>query len=482
MGFKTRAPTRRFALELRPGLWGAAQQVASTDGRFRALALDWFGPTPPITAELAGCRPLLADHHSWDPAALLLVLDAAPDGLRPIDSAAAIVAPRPLRVERNAASFRRQLSAQWRWRCLPEAHRRGYKRARARFDDSIEIAVGADQPPQTVRAGVTRLRVATASPRWRALDALGALTEIDFEGDDPGLVEHLEHRPLIETLGWSSDQIRELDLRRTGLLSVRLATPALERLRLPAACESLRLQAAASLRVDQEGDGDGLVLIAFGSLGSLRTLFGLERLRRIEILFAREHDCAELARFPHLERVRFHEVERLRSFASLAALPRLRRLEIRSCYDLDVELAPPLSSWPALEQLSIDGLRASDAAIFKRRAAGDRRLELRGAKSEAWLRANIDNPFRDWVDHHDAPVARAATRAYTAATRAIAARPGDLDAALRDFVGAFNEIDARGGIDTADREEICAAFFELVAQARASADDYETRLDEWREF
>jgi hypothetical protein len=109
------------------------------------------------------------------------------------------------------------------------------------------------------------------------------------------------------------------------------------------------------------------------------------------------------------------------------------------------------------------------------------RLDLHGAKADTWLAANLDNPFRDWVDDH-ARGGAAACKAYAAAVRA-----GDRTAAaqtvLRALIDALNDIDRRHElIDTLRREQAGDAFFALAGRAGVDVEPADMWFDEWREF
>lgn len=102
--------------------------------------------------------------------------------------------------------------------------------------------------------------------------------------------------------------------------------------------------------------------------------------------------------------------------AALASLTHLAVIELVDGYGLDADTLPDLTS---LTQLSISGLRRSIAPALKVRYRGTGvRLVLEGAKPDTWLAANLNNPFRDWVDD-DARGGAAACKAYASAVRAI---------------------------------------------------------------
>jgi hypothetical protein len=97
-------------------------------------------------------------------------------------------------------------------------------------------------------------------------------------------------------------------------------------------------------------------------------------------------------------------------------------------------------------------------------------VAVSGAKSESRLAAQMDNPFRDWVDDSEA-LGQAACDAYARASRAVGAvaleAPDRLDAverALRAFVADLNAINGESGlIDTNYRAQAWDVFSDLAA-------------------
>jgi hypothetical protein len=108
---------------------------------------------------------------------------------------------------------------------------------------------------------------------------------------------------------------------------------------------------------------------------------------------------------------------------------------------------------------------------------------LRGAKTDTWLAANLDNPFRDWADDNPR-AATAACKAYADALRAIDAATGTgPHQILRAMVQRFNAIDAKYSIiDTPRREQVAEAYATLAERAGVSVDEALQRLDEERDF
>ena len=213
-------------------------------------------------------------------------------------------------------------------------------------------------------------------------------------------------------------------------------------------------------------------------IGSRKTV-GLARgvgaLRGLELSSTGVVDAGALvAAYPDLQELSLRDATRVDDVARLGDLRHLRRLSIDGCYRLDVAALPPASAWPELERVRISGHRLPDAATLQAGFAGAPRFELSDAKTEEWLAANFDNPFRDWIDY-DTRAGRAAAAAWAEAHAALSpveepqppakvptpgsprARPRRAkplakprhtpEEVLRTFVEAFNGIEAWHGIE-----------------------------------
>ena len=107
------------------------------------------------------------------------------------------------------------------------------------------------------------------------------------------------------------------------------------------------------------------------------------------------------------------------------------------------------------------------------------RLSITGAKDDAWLEANLNNPFRDWAET-DERAGAAASKAYATALRAVRKQPAS---ALRALVDQLNRIEARYAvIDETRRDQAGAAFADLAARAGVPAELAVRWFNEWREF
>jgi hypothetical protein len=180
---------------------------------------------------------------------------------------------------------------------------------------------------------------------------------------------------------------------------------------------------------------------------------------------------------------------RIADIDQLARFEHVWKVEIRDCYDLGGEVFPGPEEMPSVEVVEIDGARVEEAKAIRERFAGSGvKLSIRGVRTAAWLRANVDNPFRGWDQSYPETVAKKAMGIYRKAATALGKleRHGsraEVEAILHALVESFNRLDAKHSLDTAASEEIGDAFFELLRQTdvvgEATAEDW---LAAWRNF
>jgi hypothetical protein len=355
---------------------------------------------------------------------------------------------------------------------------------------------------------VIRVPIDPEAPvRWEELDQLPELREIQYSGRDVRVLEYLAARPDLNRLAWSDHRQTLLDFSRTtlgelsldcgpGPLEVRLPTGGtLERLSLAPAARSdalspLRRGGRVGLEVHapEAGAGISLTLRCQGLPDGPEAIPGLERICALSLWGVREVRLECLLAFQELEELTiFGPPGTVTGLRELARFPKLRRLRLRECYSLGVEALPPASAFPALESVEVDGVRQADAVVLAERLAGLGSLSIRGKRSDSWLRANLDNPFREWSDEHGSATGKAAMAAYRKAVTALDRAGSDaalVQAALHAFVEAFNRRSARDPFDTIQREEVSDAFDELASRVTEAVPLATARewFDEWEDL
>ncbi|MET7337058.1 hypothetical protein [Nonomuraea sp. NPDC005650] len=473
------------AMPLPLGGFGACQVTAAGD-ELTVCVFDWHSDAVPALDDLRGAGPLIIDHHSWEGVPQILSVDASaplPPGfvwLGRFPVGAGMLRSTSAYGGWPALSVQVVLQRQWDLR-VPDEVKAAYKNA---APGQIEADFGARRIRRPAMVSGLDLRELHGEVRWAGLDALPRVTSLTWAGPDRGLAAALSSRPIVTALHWAGPP-EEVDLGGTHLNELTFAEGSPRRLVLPPTLTRLRLGA--------DGPPPELVTAAAGGRWIRLTTrsgvpAGLSGVREVALEVAGDVPLMALDGLAELESLRIQWLRPHGGLTGTAAFPRLHTLELIDAYGVEASMLPPPGG--ALRHLGVASLRSSQSGPIKQRYRGSSvEVRLRGAKSDKWLAANIDNPLRNWVDD-DRRAGAAACRAYTVASEAIgrlsADDPGgvaDARQTLREFVDRLNDLDGRHGlIDTLRREEAGDAFVALATRAGVPAGEAGSWFDEWRDF
>jgi hypothetical protein len=325
---------------------------------------------------------------------------------------------------------------------------------------------------------------------WSQLDSLPHCLTVDWSGAERGIIGAVAAHPGIRFLYWDG-AAGNIDLTATRLGTVRLEGAGLHSVRLPESIETLHLRRwPPTLQVEAPDLGHRLDLRLFQYGPDVLVPAGLRRTPKLWLWVGGEVSMAVLADLTDLQELTLTFDGSPGVLTDLAELGRHRQLhtvQVDDAYGLDLEALPEL---PALRRLSLNGTRRTIAAAAKARYKGSAvKVSVSGAKSEAWLAAHMDNPFRDWVEDSEA-FGKAACEAYTLAWRAVEAitpdapdRLGAAERVLRGLVADLNAIDDKYGlIDTDYREQAWDVFCDLASRLQVPESQASTWFDDGRRF
>lgn len=313
---------------------------------------------------------------------------------------------------------------------------------------------------------------------WRELDKLPELIELEYQGVDAGIIAYVTKRAGLKTMRWTAHGQSTIDLSKSKLTELSIDTSGPLTLAIPPTLKMLRLTHAKhlpKLTVKTDDAGARLEIYVWEPKSKVKALPGLASLGGITIAGTSSADLAPLAQYTKLESLAVWGIDTgvaIGNLKALAKLPALKRLELRHAYHTDFSALPHL---PALESFAIDGIRAPDAAHVKKLYAGNKRLRVSGVRTDAWLKKNADNPFREW----EGPIAARAATAYRTARTAID-KGAPAEATLSTFIATFNKVEK--DIDTIMREEIGEAFDALAADLKVPSKRAIGWFEKWRDF
>ncbi|MCA9032647.1 MAG: leucine-rich repeat domain-containing protein, partial [Planctomycetaceae bacterium] len=232
--------------------------------------------------------------------------------------------------------------------------------------------------------------------------------------------------------------------------------------------------------------GEGVTLMIYGP--TFLAIPGLKQIRRLQLFDCRDVDLSNIAKaYPHLASLDISgKAVTLRHEESLTKLKSLEELCIQNCYTMDVTAFPDPTHLPALESLDIDGLRVDDADALKAKYQSLEELGLRGKRTAEWIANNLDNPFRDWSDYFGAAAGKKAMSAWNTANNDLTKLGKKVNAKksatiLKAFVEVFNQLEAKSGLETDQRETIYDAFMALTKKLPSGMVS-ETHYYDWAAF
>jgi hypothetical protein len=476
------------ALPLSDGWFGACQVVANLGASWDVVALDWTGPKAPRAGALRRAKPLqLTDHGQGSSVARIVIHSAPPAGFDTIGSMEPTVKGPPPANHGPWIWLVQKVEAEAAWSKLPAAEVARYEKCRREGQTTSRYSVG--------HAPYCDAKVEPGAPfDWSRLDELGCLLELEVVGPLEGLFDYLATRRIIRSVLWREHGCSSLDASALLLDTLNVDVPS-GGLRLTAGvlrCLSIvDWTAGGAIEIEHPSHGEGLLLeLLSTSRTSLSVALGhLPQLTELSASNLSHVDGRALAGYPKLRALRLlGERMMFAHVSSLAELAELERFELTDCYDFDPADLPLPSALPRLRSAEFVGLRKTAAQVIKKRWAKLPELAVRGAKGDAWLAANADNPFNNWLDHHDAAVAKAACGAYEESLGTMqklkASQPARITVEVKRFIAAFNNLPCDPSIDTIEREEIWDALVLLVTTANLAVEpkDLETWFDQEREF
>ena len=466
-----------YAAPAGKGGFGACQLVGSDDGNLDVVALSWRGEHAPKLAQLRRSKPLTLTHHAHDGGQARVYVDGPP----PPEFVALGVLPPKLSGKPQRPSYSGwewvaiQIAAEAAWKRQPKRARDAYKRCHRDGPGDWRVSVGSE-------AHCTHQASPDEPFDWSQLDELGCLTELDVYGDLPGLLEYAATRPLLKTLRWHRHGRKRIDASGLTLDELAVTVPEAGLRLVLGELNTLALLNHGKVSATHPQRGEDLELeLRFEAAELPPPIAGLSRLSSLQAS-AKTLDLRQVTQYSRLRTLRLDAQRGAATHLdALRKLKQLTRFELNDCYDFDPKSLPPSKQMPNLACVELDGFRKTLIPQLRQHWEGLPRLELRGAKTDAWLEANIDNPFNSWVDHHPSAVASKAATAYrkslTRLRKLSAPKPAALKKEVRLYMAVFNDLDRRVGLDTVDREQVWEALQRLFSTAGiATSSD---QLGEW---
>ena len=482
--------------------WCAYQVIEEQSDKVALLTLDWFADDLPTESDLLTINPLLLerfgynkDLHTW-----YTSYKAIPRRFTYVGNTK-ILSNLLVSAYSDWPNYYCDAEQEYIWQQYPQEERQKYTDAnRSR---SNVIVNGKELSAREYRVYLTE--TVFAKPlnlpfefekfsEWSQLEQLGALTQVFYDGSNEEVLSYVENSQFISTLKWRKHGKKEIDISRTNLEHFIVDTQLLDKLvlneHLIELCfGSVNGDELAKLQIDHPAQGLHLKISMHLDSGRIPD-FNLPNLSQLSIV-AKNVDGAQIAMcYPNLETLLiWGEPGNIHNIACLGRLKKLRLLQLKDLFGFTSEQFPPRRELKGIEELWLTSVPAEAAKNIKKTYKDCLKLRISQPRSESWLEANLNNPFRDWDGRDGIPKkhTKAAVNAYKKALSGLSKMSSEsvnievTQLTLKEFVSVFNKMNF---IETVEREEIYDVFVALLRKIGldVAVGPYTTWFDEWRDF
>lgn len=449
----------------------SAQIVVKDDSRGTiAVLLDIFSKEVPTLDALKKAKPFVLDHHYWNTTNFYLYTGEL-WAFNPIFIGNSTPIDTPTN-EHLSTFGMEQFSLQYQWNQLPDAFKKSFK----------------EQSPRNKTIKITRSE--NKDFYTSLLQEKPLAYEVKSCIFDAQLQSFLKENQQVSKLELEEVDEAIVDISASGIDDIVIRDSHIEKIVLNRYIQTLYtlgdFSTIKEIVCPFEGELLHLGLSNFNS-GYLK-FKGLREVRSLSIFSDKNYsvDIAEIANtFPNLEFLKINgQNASLRNIEALAKLQHLESVWLSDLYDFDSFVKK--TEMPNLRSISLWSVPKVVADKVKKEFKGIDELDIKQARTDEWIKANLDNPLRNWDGREGTKpsVAKKAMKAYTDAYKKLSGNKNKDEAVttLQNFIAIFNEIDKKHHIDTLEREEIWEAFKILAELTPLSVNEIEDIFEDLRDF
>jgi hypothetical protein len=470
-------------------LWQVIKDMDKDKPKTGIVMLDWFSSDLPSQDQIAELKPLFIDHHYWqgDYNLRYLFSSTPPKNYQWIANRVPVID-----IEINCYGGWPSVNhgiGQYEWLEIPEAERIAFRKA---MNSKNEVLIMEQERKEDSHS--IWLYEQDGPMRWADLDLLPALNQIHFEGNDLSIIDYLQTRFLLQELSWRKHQHSQIDLRKTHLTKLTIDITHLTDLQIPDSLKSLSLigdyKNLSQLKIQQHNQGVHLELHLHYLRDKDIPAFPLPELRKLS-LRADKIDFNQIVQaYPQLSCLHgWGNPGMIHNFDQLKLFKKFEDLQLMDFFGFTEKDFPTTNEMPLLDRLWLTSIPEA-VGKWAKKEYKDIEPEISKLRKSTWLEANLDNPFRAW-DGRDGISAAKAKKAFDAYKNACASiaklanSPGDPEQEkqiISEFTQVFNKMEAKGGIDTLERDEISDVFRMLVEKMNTERNTYDDYFDSIRNF
>jgi hypothetical protein len=450
--------------------WCAYQVTHEYDDGVALLTLDWFSDQLLQVKDFLTIKPLLCIRFSHNnkirhvkvPGKRIMVDFIYVGNCPPLISEDPIAYTGAWPIEFQAAEH------EYIWKLYPKAETEKYKAAKSLNGEVIingrTIGVQASR--------IVNKEMLSGIQDWKELDQLSCLTEISYWGTDKTVLEYIQTRRLIQSLGWWHHGQEVIDISATNLNELIIDTRGLKKVVLSDEIEVLSLSGenVRETTIVHPVKGRNLNLRLSLNKGELPD-YNLPELKQLSLVDAMKVDIDVIAKYyPNLLHISISgHPGFINNIHDLNKLKKLRSIRIDEMYGYTS--FPLLQELSGLYSLSLNGFPAEVGKKIKTAFKDLPDIQTSQPRNAKWLAANMNNPFRNWDKETSIPekYRKAAFTAYKKAFTQIAQlnKPynhGEISPILESFIKSFNAINKCYHFDTTEAEDINEAYISLLEE------------------
>lgn len=473
----------------RYGVYCPCQVMYETPNEVAILFFNHFSEEIP-TMEIIKKSPLLRkNHHSWKDSVFAFWVDKNElENFHFIENQK-IITPKPEN-EFYVEPEYDQINYQYAWQQLPQYIQDNYKSFdKNKLDEYKNL-------PQYLRENLSqRHRRAIILEEKKSLSELRQIKdenyfsyEIESCFYDDDLAQLLVENRLVTQLEIKENASKIVDVSKTALTRFSINVTGVEKIILNREISVLSLSGNYDDLTEIQCPFDGRLLALYiGIKDKFSAFSGLEKVLSLRVDFVKNLDIKEVKKVATDVRSLWlmSGGGKLQNILELKAFSKVRFIWLSDVFGFDE--FPEKENFPQLQTLRLWSIPKSIGDKVKKEYKGIDDLEIKQLRTEEWLKANLENPLRHWDGREGNTQAKAkkAMKAYADTYKKLNQKGISNDEKLellKAFIQVFNQIDAKWGIDTLEREEIYDAYKNLVQLTSLDNKSAESLFESLQEF
>lgn len=454
----------------RYGVYCPCQVLFENEDSVAMVFFNHFSAEVPSLDIVQQSSILLKNHHSWNGDKFAFCVERDENvQFHFIEHSDIIMSVDKQDVQENSDFS--QIDFQYAWQQLPQFIQDNYH---AKDPKKLKEFEGLPEYLRLDLSTIRRSRIILKEKK--SLAQLQAIKQenifsdkIESEFFDDNLQQLLIEHPLVTDLTIFNHTPKVVDISKTAIHRLNINISGVEKIILNRTINQLFLEGDFSCLKEIICPFDGRLLELYLDTEQHFSAFsGLKKVKFLRVDFVQCFDIAELAKVvtdtPTLWIM--SKGGTLKNILHLKSFNKVRYLWLSNVFGFDE--FPNKNDFKDLRYLMLWSIPKDIGNKIKKEFKGMNGLEIRQLRSEEWIKANLENPLKNWDgrDGNSPTKAKKAMKAYADAYKKLSKDTPNQDeqlAILQEFLQVFQAIDKKWHLDTLEREEVYSAYKMLVA-------------------